>query len=55
MDAGALEGQPVEPLAHIVLGALGEAALMIADADDPAATRQEVEGPLLGLLDGLRT
>ena len=54
MEAGALERQPVEPLAHIVLGALGEAALMIADSDDPAATRREVEGPLLGLLDGLR-
>ena len=55
MDAGALERQPVEPLAHIMLGALGEAALMIADADDPAATRREVEVPLLGLLGGLRT
>jgi AcrR family transcriptional regulator len=54
MDAGALERQPVEPLAHIMLGALGEAALMIADADDAAATRREVEGPLLGLLNGLR-
>ena len=41
-------------LAHIMLGALGEAALMIADSDDPAATRREVEGPLLGLLNGLR-
>jgi AcrR family transcriptional regulator len=55
MDAWTLERHPVEPLAHIVLGALGEAALMIADADDPRAARKEVEEPLLGLLDGLRT
>jgi AcrR family transcriptional regulator len=55
MDSGTLESQPVEPLAHIVLGALGEAALMIADADDPQAARREVEGPLLAFLEGLRS
>jgi AcrR family transcriptional regulator len=55
MDAGTIESQPVEPLAHIVLGALGEAALMIADADDPKGARREVEAPLIAFLDGLRT
>jgi AcrR family transcriptional regulator len=55
MDRGALRRADVKPLAHVMLGALGEAAMLIANAPDPAATRQEVEGPLLTLLEGLRT
>jgi hypothetical protein len=54
MNAGALREQPVRPLAHLMLGALGEAAMLIANADDPKAKRAEVEGPVLGLLEGLR-
>jgi AcrR family transcriptional regulator len=54
MDAGALREQPVKPLAHLVLGALGEAAMVIANAEDPQAARAEVEPPLLALLEGLR-
>lgn len=42
IDAGVLAAQPVEPLAHLLLGALNEAALMIARADDVKATREEV-------------
>lgn len=55
MDAGAIRRQPVRPLAHLMLGALGEAALFIANADDPAAARQQIEPALLALLDGLRS
>lgn len=29
--------------------------MLIANADDPKAAREEVEAPLLGLLEGLRT
>jgi AcrR family transcriptional regulator len=54
MDAGALRRQPVLPLAHLMLGALGEAAMTIANSADPAATRAEMEQALLALLDGLR-
>jgi AcrR family transcriptional regulator len=54
MDVGALREQPVKPLAHLMLGALGEAAMVIANADDPQAARAEVEPSLLTLLDGLR-
>jgi AcrR family transcriptional regulator len=54
MDAGALRPQPVKPLAHLLLGAMGEAGMVIANADDPQAARREVEPALLGLLDGLR-
>lgn len=54
MAAGALREQPVKPLAHLLLGALGEAGMLIANADDPGAARAEVEPALLGLLEGLR-
>jgi hypothetical protein len=37
-----------------MLGALGEVAMVIANADDPQAARDEVEPPLLALLEGLR-
>ena len=55
MDRGALRPQPVRPLAHVVLGALGEAAMLIGNAEDPGAARREVERPLLALLEGLQT
>ena len=47
MEAGLLSPRPVQPLAHILLAALNEAALLVANADDPVATRiavgEEVE------------
>ena len=54
MDAGALRRVDLRPFSHLMLGALGEAAFLIAHADDPEAARDEVEGPLLAILDGLR-
>ena len=44
----------MKPLAHLLLGALGEAGMLIANSEDPQATRAEVEPPLLELLEGLR-
>lgn len=41
MDADAIVRQPVAPLAHILIGALDEAALYVAGAGDPAAAREE--------------
>jgi AcrR family transcriptional regulator len=55
MDAGVLRRQEIRPLAHLMLGALGEAAMLIGNADDPATARREVEPPLLALLEGLAT
>lgn len=52
--AGQLEPQPLEPLAHLLLGALGEAGLMLAEAPDPPAARAEVGASLDRLLNGLR-
>jgi AcrR family transcriptional regulator len=54
IDAGALREQPVKPLAHLLLAAMGEAGMLIANADDPKAARDEVEPALLALLEGLR-
>jgi AcrR family transcriptional regulator len=45
--------QPVDVLAHLVLSAVIEAALLVAHAPDPAATRADAERALLALLDGL--
>ena len=50
---GLLAPQPVRPLAHLLMGAMDEAAMVIANADDPAAARKEVEPPLIALLEGL--
>ncbi len=54
MDAGAIRRQPVRPLAHVLMGALDEAAMVVARAEDPRAAREEMEPVLAGLLDGLR-
>jgi AcrR family transcriptional regulator len=54
MERGEFAPQPVRPLAHLLMGAMAEAAMVIANADDPAAARAEVEPPLLALLQGLR-
>ena len=42
MEAKLIERQPVKPLAHILLGALDEAAMLVARADDVRRTRAEV-------------
>jgi AcrR family transcriptional regulator len=49
MHTGFIPRQPVEPLAHLLLGAMGEAAMMIAGG----ASRDEVEPPLIALVEGL--
>jgi AcrR family transcriptional regulator len=54
MDAGIVRRREVQPLAHMLLGAMVEASMLIANAADPDAARAEVEGPLLALLEGLR-
>jgi hypothetical protein len=54
IDAGQIAPADVRTLAHLLLSALAEAALLIASADDPKAERVEVERTLLRLLDGLR-
>jgi AcrR family transcriptional regulator len=50
---GRIADQPVSPLAHIIVGALDEGALMIARADDQATAREQVRDALGQLISGL--
>lgn len=50
IEAGEIRALPVKPLAHLLLGALDEAAMLIARDDDPVA-RAEVTAVLLALLE----
>ena len=54
MDGGVFREQEVTPLAHLLIGAMTEAAMMVANARDPDAARREAEPALLALLEGLR-
>jgi AcrR family transcriptional regulator len=53
IDAGAIRRQPVRPLAHLLMGALGEASLLVATAQDPDRTRAEVGRTLELLIESL--
>jgi AcrR family transcriptional regulator len=53
MEAGTVRKQPVEPLAHLVLGSVMEAALLVANSDDPAQRKTEVGRALDAMLHGL--
>jgi AcrR family transcriptional regulator len=49
IDRGSLPPQPVQALTHVLVGAVDEAALFIAQADDQAAARADMELVLLRL------
>lgn len=53
IEADAIPRQPVRPLAHVLMGALDEAALLVATADDPESARGEVERTLDFVIDSL--
>jgi hypothetical protein len=53
IDAGELKPQPTRPLATVVIGALDEAALSIANADDPEQEKADVRKVIHNLIDGL--
>jgi AcrR family transcriptional regulator len=50
IEAGEIRPLPVEPLAHLLLGALDEAAMLIARTEEPAK-RAEVTAVLVALLE----
>lgn len=54
IEEGEIRRQPVDPLAHALLGALDEVAMLVARADDPAAARDEAGETLAGLVEALR-
>lgn len=53
--AGILSPQPLEALAHILSGAMNEAALWIAQAEAPEEALEEALTSLQRLLEGIRT
>ncbi len=50
IEAGEIRQLPVKPTAHLLLGALDEAAMLVARSEDPVA-RAEVTAVLVALLD----
>jgi AcrR family transcriptional regulator len=54
VDAGVLRPIAVEPMAHLFVAALSEAAFVIAHAERPRKARNEVERALVQLVEGLR-
>lgn len=52
MEAGQLTRRPTRAMAHVLIGVLDEAAVVIATEDRDAA-REEVRGVLSELVDGL--
>lgn len=54
IEAGQLPRQPTRAAAYVVVGALEEAALTVAGADDPLAARAEMGRTVQRLLAGLR-
>lgn len=54
MDQGLIARQPVGPLARLLVGAVTEAAVACASADDPAAVGREHVVALEAVIEGLR-
>ena len=55
MEAGQIEAQPVSPLAHLLLGAIDEGAMLVARAADDGETRAQVGASVGRFLEALRT
>jgi len=54
MVAGVLKPTPLRPLSLLLMGALSEGCWYIADADDQAAARAEVDALVVQLLSGFK-
>jgi AcrR family transcriptional regulator len=53
MESGEIRRQPLRPLAHAMLGALDEVAMLVGRAEDPRAARAEASETLESLIAGL--
>ncbi len=51
--AGQLRDQPLRPLATVLLGALDEAAMSVAESEGPARTQSEVRAVIHDVLNGI--
>ena len=54
METGLIARQPVDPLAHLLVGALDEAAMYISRAPDSKMARREMGESIERMLNGLR-
>jgi AcrR family transcriptional regulator len=55
IEAGQIAEQPIKPLAHLLMGALDEAAMFVARAEDQRGALDEMAEALSRMLDGLAT
>jgi AcrR family transcriptional regulator len=55
IEAGQISARDPETTAHILLGALIEAAMLVVAADDPGAARERSEAVVVELIEGLRS
>jgi AcrR family transcriptional regulator len=53
VEVGRIPPQPVPALAHVLMGALDEAALYIARSEDQVATKEEIRAVIARLVAGL--
>ncbi|MCW2751773.1 MAG: TetR family transcriptional regulator [Aeromicrobium sp.] len=53
IESGRIRRQPVLPLAHVLIGALDEAAIYLARSDGSAQTRREVDDIIDRLVDAV--
>jgi AcrR family transcriptional regulator len=53
LDAGLIQPHPAQLIAATVFGALAEASLFVAEAEDPAAAREQAEALAVAIMDGL--
>ena len=53
IESGRIAEQPVRPLAHLLVAAVGEAAIMVATAEDPQRAREDVKPAMRSLIYGL--
>ena len=54
MEAGLIKPQPLDALAHLLSGAMNEAAMWIAQSENPSQALEEAVATLEKLLQGLR-
>lgn len=54
MEAGEVREQPLRPLAHALMGALDELAMLVARSDDTGAARAEAGQTVAALVEALR-
>jgi hypothetical protein len=54
IGAGQIAPRPIEPIAHLVVGAVSEGSMMVARADDQRAAAKRVLTELSTLLNAFR-